>query len=241
MRKIDLLLALAAPLLFAFHSPARPGDQDEGSQDAGEQEVAAEESAVKLGDRMSPISLNGLDGKPVELFSKADKELQVVTALVYFSVRDPLSRAAVPHLEELAKRHGSKLKLYLVAAHPDELAGSSDPLDKFRKYVKKEQVSLPIVVDKELVLADKLEVLCANHSFVFNAEHVLMYVGAIDDDPRGKLRARGREVREWFALAVDAAVAGDVPEESFTRPQGRALRRRSQGEPKPADEKKKPR
>jgi len=182
------------------------------------------EKPYKLGVQVPPLRLPDLDGK---LTTIVDEDTENVTAIVFWSLRDPVAQQYLPKLEQLRKDFADQgVRLFLINSNRDELtAATTDPLEKLRKFVRDENVLLPILVDMENVVADDFGAVCANHAFVLGSTRRLVYRGAIDDDPRGKRAKDGRDVTPYLREALAAAVNGDPQPELLTSPTGRPIKR----------------
>ena len=66
-------------------------------------------------------------------------------------------------------------------------------------------------------------------AFVIDANKVLRYKGAIDNDPRGEARKRGAEVHLLLEKAIEAALKGEKPLDDWTMASGRPIRRVPKG------------
>lgn len=223
MQRLLLALAfLSSPVLAA-------------SQDAPAQPGSSVSKAYRPGHLVrETVTLPDLEGTEHTLFPRPkdpEKRNEVeggtVTVLVFWSLRDPLSRAYVPKVEDLAREFAERgVRVYLVASNHDEItAGVKDPVDRIRQFVADEKVTLPILLDHGNHLADRFGAVCANHSFVIGSDRIVKYAGGIDDDPQGKLERAGRDVARWLRDAVQATLEGGEIEKPNTRPSGRPLKR----------------
>lgn len=178
----------------------------------------------KLGVQVPPIRLPDLDEKSTVV---VDEDTDSVTVIVFWSLRDPISRAYAPKLEAIRRDYADKgVRLFLIDSNKDELeAGNADPLDKIKKYVHDENVRIPILLDRENVIADDFGAPSANQVYVLGSTRKLVYMGGIDDDPRGDKAEQGLEVRTWLRDALDATLRGEAPEAPWTRPTGRPIKR----------------
>ena len=206
---------LAAGLLLALAAPARAQDEAPGPPPP---------KPYRVGVKVPPLRLPDLAGKEVTL---VDEESEHVTVLVFWSLRDPIARRYLPGLESIRRDYEEKgVKLFLVDSNRDELtSGAEDPLDRLREFVREEEVRIPLLIDMRNVLADDFGAVSANHCFVIGATRRLAYMGAIDDDPHGKLARAKRPVRPFLRDALDAVLRGETPPETWTRPQGRPIKR----------------
>lgn len=186
----------------------------------------------KLSVQVPPLRLPDLDGK---LTTLVDEDTENVSAVIFWSLRDPVARSYLPKLEQLRQDlAGDGVQLFLINSNRDELtAATTDPLEKLRKFVRDQNVRIPILVDMENVVADDFGAVCANHTFVLGSTRKLVYRGAIDNDPRGKLAKAGRDVTPYLREALEAAVNGDPQPELLTSPTGRPIKRWPKVDEKP--------
>ena len=200
--------------------------------------LSAQSKRFLVGDLVRrPIELNDVRGTPHVLVPRVRGErtgTDAVYVLVFWSLRDPLSRRYLPTLERLQRDFQDEaVRLYLIASNHDELTGSAgDPIQRLRDYVEDHEVQIPLLVDHGNRIADRLDALCANHVFVVARNRQVLYWGGIDDDPRGKKAARGQGVREHLRAAIEDLLAGRTPEVDRTSPTGRRIKRA----PLPEDE-----
>jgi hypothetical protein len=94
-----------------------------------------------------------------------------------------------------------------------------------RAAVEREKVTLPVLIDRDNLLADDFQAKTNAQAFLVDANHILRYHGAIDDDPRGQKRQASAPVQEQLALALETVLKGQPPEYNWTIPGGRALKR----------------
>ena len=204
-----------------------------GTAPAGQDAPAAkpkEKKAYNVGSLVrGDLSLPTLDGKPLRFYPE-DSEDKRVVVLVWWSLRDPLTRKAEPKLVKLAEKYASRgVSVLLVESNHDELvAGRGDPLEKLREFRKDAKLTLPLLLDHGNKVADEFAALCSNHAFVIDARRVVRYSGAIDNDPQGRL-VQGRQ--ELLKDAIEAALEGTHPERKQTRPKGRKLKRAPKAAP----------
>jgi len=182
----------------------------------------------------SGIRMTDVFGKEHELLPrKPESELMFevagdrTTVIVFWSLRDPISRRYVETLAELGERFADDgLVIYLVDSNHDEITGSlGDPLDKIRRFLEETKTRLPVLVDRGNVVADAFGAISANHAFLIGRDRAVAYTGAIDDDPRGQREESGTEIHHYLRDAIEASLAGEPVEQVKTRPQGRPIKR----------------
>jgi len=176
-------------------------------------------------------NLPDLEGKNHPLYAESKDQALL---FVFWSYKDPVSRFYAPQLAEIERKRAGKLKVVLVNSNYDELVTAGDPLAKLKKVVAAEKVTLPLLLDHENRLADDFGATANGQCFLLDANHYLRYHGGIDDDPDGKRRKEGIEVRTWLENALDEVLAGKPPTENWTRPSGRPIKRAPATQAQPA-------
>ncbi len=168
------------------------------------------------------LNLSDLDGKPHALFAENPERVLV---LVFWSYRDPVSRFYAQPLAELQRTHAERLRIVLVDSNHDELVAGVDPLVKLRAVLEAEKVTLPVWLDHGNALADAFGATANGQAYLLDANRFLRYHGGIDDDPDGARAKQGLARRAWLENALTRILAGERPDENWTRPAGRALKR----------------
>lgn len=175
-----------------------------------------------------PLRFVDLDDEPRNLTKEVVKQ---PLALVFFSIRDPLSRGYRARLEALAEKWAGRARVVVVAAHHDEVGRRGDePWKIVKDYVEKEKPALEILIDKKNVIADDFKVLCANHAFVIGPDGYLRYSGGIDNDPHEKFTPESRT--SYLDLAFEEILASKQLTHPLMRPQGRKLKRHPDSPPR---------
>lgn len=182
----------------------------------------------RLANRVEEIVLVDLDGKEHALFAENPGKALVI---VFWSYRDPVSRFYAPELAALQARHAEKLAIVLVDANHDEIAVTGDPMATIKDVVRREKVTLPVLIDAGNRLADDFEAKANAQAFVLDANRFLRYHGGIDDDPKGERRKQGIPVLAKLGDALDAVLAGQTPEYPWTIPAGRPIKRAPRSRP----------
>ncbi len=224
MSTLLIALALSVPVIL---DPAPPPESPQGP--GASQEVDQKsKKPYKVGSKVEgEIVLEDLAGKKVSLFETTftEGEGKLVT-MVFWSLRDPRSHKYRKRLEAYQKQYLEKgVNLYLVVSSYDEIFSiRRDPLEDFRKFVKKEKFTLPILIDHGNKIADDFKALTSNHAFVIDRKHYLRYQGGIDDDADQKRKDK-ENVRQWLRDATDSLLAGKTPKDTISRPVGRKIKR----------------
>ena len=125
-----------------------------------------------------------------------------------------------------SRRHSrQKTMQSTAAAHPDAVwlgisstrPGHGDHLApaEFKAFLAEHGISYPVLEDASGEVGRAYGAKTTPHMFVIDADGVLAFAGAIDDDPRG----RAAKVN-YVASALDALAAGGRPEPGSTTPYG---------------------
>lgn len=92
------------------------------------------------------------------------------------------------------------------------------PAEDLKTWKKEEGFDYPVLADKDGEVGKMYQAKTTPHMYVIDAEGVLQYSGAIDNDPRGEKKAD--EVVNYVEQAVTAVKAGESPEKAETKPYG---------------------
>jgi len=179
----------------------------------------------RVGERIkSGLTLKDLAGVEHNLLEDL-RYLETVRVLVFWGYRDPIARGYEKRLVALEKEMALRgVSLLLVNANHDEITyHTGDPLARLKKYVETRKLTLPILIDPENLLADRLKALTNAHAFIIDHKGVLRYSGKIDDDPKGRL---GDRVRQSLRDAINQVLDGEKVEFDLTRPGGRRIKRK---------------
>jgi len=226
---IPALLAILLASPTPYPQQGKPAQQEKPAAPAAPSIAVSNVRPYNIGHRVAPIVLPDLDGKRRDVFSETEGK---AIALVFWSMRDPISRHYVPFLKELASAKADKLAIYLVNSNQDEIVGGAgDPLDVIRRYVAEENVTLPILIDRDNHLADDYGATANVQVFLLDANRIVRYDGGIDDDPRGERKAKNQTVTPAFANALEIVLRGDKPEQAWSQPNGRPIKRAPKAKP----------
>lgn len=85
-------------------------------------------------------------------------------------------------------------------------------------FVKKEGIDWPVLVDQDGTVGHAYGAATTPHMFIIDAKGVVVYDGAIDDDPRGNLEAGART--NYVSRALNEIAAGKAVSTPETKPYG---------------------
>lgn len=92
-------------------------------------------------------------------------------------------------------------------------------LEKNQGYHKKWEMAAPILFDETGIVGKAYDAKTSPHMYLINAEGVLLYHGAIDNAPNGRVRGGG-EVVNFLKNAYTQMKAGETVSPDFERPYG---------------------
>lgn len=162
--------------------------------------------------------------KDIEGNTHVMKDLRGKVIFVHFhSMKCPYMGPAEPKIIQMVKDYAKKDVVFIgINANQAELgpkpeksmAGAS--YEKLKKHVKDNEVNFPIVPDHGAKLADMFGGRTTPHCYVIDAKGVVQYIGALDDDPRGK---KEKPVN-YVSKAIDTLLEGKKVETATTKPYG---------------------
>lgn len=169
--------------------------------------------------------LHDTEGKPFRF-----KDARGKTVVIHFwSTVCPAEEGAEPKLMKLAKDFAEKdVIVVAIAANQNEIGAKPDPeafeakdpkdrpYAELRAEAERVKFNHRILVDHGAEVANLLAARTTPHCFVIDPKGVLVYSGALDDDPRGRGEAKSPYVHD----AVTAALEGRDVEPATTRPYG---------------------
>jgi peroxiredoxin len=85
-------------------------------------------------------------------------------------------------------------------------------------FVKKEGIGWPVLVDQDGAVGHAYGAATTPHMFIIDAKGIVVYEGAIDDDPRGNMEAGART--NFVANALNDVAAGQAVSTAETKPYG---------------------
>jgi hypothetical protein len=121
---------------------------------------------------------------------------------------------------EYARNHG--VGVVIINSNEAKRDGD-DAYDAMKQYAKGQGYTVPYLVDENSVLADLFG---ANHTpevFLFNNKNVLVYKGAMNDNPGNPEKAQVM----YISNAIDAVVAGKEPNPKSTKSIGCSIKRKA--------------
>lgn len=134
-------------------------------------------------------------------------------------------------IDDLATRYAAAGgRVAVVALNPNQIP--EDSLEAMTKRAGERRFHFPYLADPDQAVARSFGALRTPEFFVLDGRRRIVYMGSLDDDPEG-----GEPTRRYVEEAVDALLAGRVPETAETAPVGCLIRsaRRTRDGRRPAD------
>ncbi len=85
-------------------------------------------------------------------------------------------------------------------------------------FVKKEGITWPVLIDQDGTVGHAYGAATTPHMFIIDAEGIVVYEGAIDDDPRGNMEAGART--NYVSQALNELATGKTVSTPETKPYG---------------------
>jgi peroxiredoxin len=120
-------------------------------------------------------------------------------------------------MEKLARSYGGRGVVWLAV----NSTYSNAPADT-QKWKQEQGFEYATLQDASGELGKRFGARTTPHMFIIDAQGVLRYEGAIDDDPRG----RKQDARNFVDTGLGAVLAGGAPEPSSTQPYGCSVKYR---------------
>ena len=174
-------------------------------------------NGYEVGDTATDFKLKNVDGKMVSL---ADYSSAKGFIIAFDCNTCPMSKAYNERIMALNKKYAPK-GFPLIAINPNSPdISAGDSFDEMVKYARKHGYDFPYLYDESQATVRTFGATNTPHIFVLNKELEVVYIGAIDDNPRNGDKATHRYVEE----AVDALIAGKPVEIQKTKAVGCGVR-----------------
>lgn len=151
------------------------------------------------------FTLPDLDGKPHSLRDYHGR----VVILNFWSAECPWSSRSDELITQYLTKWGDAVQYFPIASNANESKELIAQEASFRRLTV-------LLHDENRVVADLYGAMTTPHLFVIDAQGILRYQGAFDD-----VTFRQREAtRDYLCMAVEAVLAGDLPEPDHSPPYG---------------------
>jgi peroxiredoxin len=174
--------------------------------------TAMAQDKAEIGQPAPQFTLKDQDGKEVSLSDYAGK----VVVLEWFNIECPY---VVRHHERektmptMATQYGEKGVVWLAIN-----STSNHNVEHNKRTHERLSMVFPVLDDHDGKIGRTYGATHTPHMYVINTDGVLVYGGAIDDDPRGQKKAEERT--NYAAQALDATLAGETVSTAQTRAYG---------------------
>lgn len=173
-------------------------------------------NAAQIGARIANFQLSDTSGTTHSLNAHSGK----VVALVFWSYKCPVSLAYVERIEKLRNLYNSRdVAVIAIASAPNETP------DEIRANVANLKISVPVLLDSEGTVAEKIGATHTPSVFILDGNAVLRYQGALDNNKRP-----GENGRVAYAEdAIGAILSGRDLSVAQTKPIGCGMRQAGLG------------
>ena len=211
-----LMLAVALAACGKKDEPAAPMSQDLQQADEGTQEAEGEESEeaeapekAALGELAPGFTAKDQDGEEHALASYRGK----IVILEWINPECPYVQRhhEAKTMTTLAERYADRDVVWIGV----DSSNFVKPEDS-KAFQEKYGVSYPVLQDPSGEIGRSYEARTTPHLYIIDAEGVLRYRGAIDDDPRGS----DGEAKNYVDAALSSLLDGEEIAEAETEPYG---------------------
>ncbi|MBK7933095.1 MAG: redoxin domain-containing protein [Acidobacteria bacterium] len=163
--------------------------------------VAANAQGLAVGGTIENFSLSNIDGKTVSLNELKGKNGAVI---MFVSSQCPVVKLYNERMNQIAADYAAKGIAFIgINSNATEMdKAAAKPLDWGRAHIT-ETYKFPVLFDKGNVLADKLGASVTPEAYYLDANNVLLYHGAIDNDRSGE-----NITETYLRTAFDTSLAG---------------------------------
>ena len=208
-------LAICGALSLSAFAQDKKGD----TPTPAPQEKKAE--GIKLGTTIDEnLTLKDLDGKELKF-----KDLRGKVVFIHFWSKDcPYEIVADPKVTALEKKWAGKDVVVLaIDSNVTEIGETPGAgYDKIREHLKKKEMTNRVFADHGNKVADMFGAKHTPHCYVIDQKGVLVYMGGLDDDPKGD---KGEATQQYVRDAVEATVAGKEVKVKESKPYGCGIKR----------------
>jgi len=177
----------------------------------------AVQAQYSVGDKATDFNLKGVDGK---MHSLADFPDAKGTIVVFTCNHCPYAVMYEDRLIELQKEFGPK-GYNIIAINPnDPAANAEDSYELMIVRAKEKGFNFPYLFDDGQKIYPQYGAKKTPHVYLLDEEHVVRYIGAIDDNARDEDAV---EVR-YLANAINALIAGEKVDPEFTKAIGCSIK-----------------
>jgi peroxiredoxin len=172
---------------------------------------AAAGPGVDVGDKAPAFTLNDSAGKTVSLGDFKGK----VVVLEWTNPDCPFVKRHYQEgsMKKLSSTYSESGVVWLTINSTNYMDAAANAA-----FVKKEGIGWPVLVDQDGTVGHAYGAATTPHMFIIDAKGIVVYEGAIDDDPRGNMEAGART--NYVADALNDFAAGQAVSTPETKPYG---------------------
>ncbi|HMS99933.1 MAG TPA: thioredoxin family protein [Saprospiraceae bacterium] len=153
-------------------------------------------TALKPGDTAIDFKLKNVDGKMVSL---ADFKSAKGFIVVFTCNHCPYAKMYEDRLIALNDKY-SKMGYPVIAINPnDPTAEPEDSFDEMKKRAKSKGFKFPYLFDEGQKIYPQYGATRTPHVFLLNAQRIVKYIGAIDDNPNDASAVKAKYLEEAIA------------------------------------------
>jgi len=172
-----------------------------------------------VGDAADDFSLKNVDGSMVSLADYKDVKGFII---VFTCNHCPYAQLYEQRIIDLHKKYKPK-GFPVIAINPNSpLIVEEDSFEEMVKRAKAKRYPFNYLFDEEQTVYTRFGATRTPHVFVLDINHVVRYIGSIDDYPESHYAVKNRYVEN----AVDALLRGENPEPDFTRAIGCTIKKK---------------
>lgn len=176
-------------------------------------------SAVEIGQKAPAFSLPGTDGKTHSL---ADFSGKKATVVVITCNHCPVAKAYEDRLVQVAKDYLPKGVAFAAINPNDDTRYPEDSFEKMKERAAQKNFPFPYLRDADSSVARAYKATVTPHIYVADADHVVRYIGRIDDN-----QDTGKVKRHDLREALDNILAGQAVEVPSTKAFGCSIKWKS--------------
>lgn len=191
MKKVSLFLGVIAVVLFSAFTLNIEGP-------------------YKIGDKATDFKLKSVDGK---MYSMSDYKEAKGFIVVFTCNHCPFAVKYEDRINALAKKYKSKGYILLAINPNDPIAQPEDSFDLMKVRAKEKGFAFPYMLDEGQKIYPQYGATKTPHAFLLDKNHVVRYIGAIDDNVDS-----AKEVKvKYLENAIAALESGKTPSPETTK------------------------
>jgi peroxiredoxin len=183
-----------------------------------------------------PANAGSMVGRPIEGFTLADQlgsehslhdwQNKRAIVVVFVGTECPLVARYAQRLSQLAEKYQDSATQFVCID-----SNQQDSLAELAKFVRVHKLTIPVLKDPDGHVADLFGAQRTPEAFVLDAERVVRYHGAIDDQ-FGVGYSRAAATEDYLGRAIGDVLADRTVEISYTAPVGCRIGRPNRREPR---------